>query len=54
MESHGTPARISTQEEHWPFKTTFVFCWSRNQVSQYHKLKVKFCNATKGNIKHKH
>ena len=29
MEPCGTPARISTQEEHWPFKTTlwlFVLC----------------------------
>ena len=25
MESCGTPARISTQEEHWPFKTTCCF-----------------------------
>ena len=29
MEPCGTPARISIQEEHWPFKTTlwlFVLC----------------------------
>ena len=32
MEPCGTPARISTQEEHWPLKLPSVFCWSRNHI----------------------
>ena len=29
MEPYGTPARISTQEDYWPFKTTLCFQHAR-------------------------
>ena len=33
MEPCRTPARISTQEEHWPFKTTLCFLLVKKSFS---------------------
>ena len=45
MERCGTPTRISTQEEHWPFKTTLCFLLVKKSFSALirspHTLSVK-------------
>ena len=55
MDSYGTPARVSTQYEQWPFKTTFCFLSLRKpckifiislQIPFWRRLKISpSCNT---------